>query len=197
MFLEGDEMKIKFRLPHVITAAIVAAMALSIPASALTVDTTLYGNVGGDVGNVDVHAVVTRTGNIYDYNYTISYYAVGGKSAAIHSFSISNDGGTSYFGAANNAGFSNSVYSESNALAAIEWLGNGNAITVGQTKTFSYQSEYMPMDLLVYTCAADGGGYADGETVGMGAMIPEPSSILALALGLSGFAPFVIRRKKQ
>ncbi|MCX6344643.1 MAG: PEP-CTERM sorting domain-containing protein [Armatimonadetes bacterium] len=181
-------MKNKFRLPHVLTAAIIVAIALSVPASALTLDTTLTGYLGA--GNVDVHAVVTKTANIYDYNYTISYVT----GATLHLFGIANDSGVSYFDAANNGGFINPEYNALDAYADIEWLGS--AIEAGQSRTFSYQSEYAPMDITVYAYALNSAGYAEGDTLGMGAMIPEPSSILALALGLTGCAPFVIRRKK-
>lgn len=149
--------------------------------------------VTGDSG-LELHAVVTRGLDlVYTYEYTLTYTA---GNAPINIFSVENPTPTQFNNAANVSGtgtaFNNPAFNASYGM--IDWTGG--ELAVGGTRTFSYKSVYGPQIIGVYTWVGDHGDSAEGETLGMGAMIPEPSSLAALLFGAVGLVPLVIRRRK-
>lgn len=132
-------------------------------------------------------ALVTVLDSVYTYSYTLTYT---GGVAPIHTYYVLNPNASSFFGATNGDGFVNPLDS---AIGQVKWI-NG-AIAVGQTCTFTYKSLYAPMDIDVYTVAVDTGTSAMGRTLGMGAVIPEPSSFAVLLVGAAGLVPLMRRRK--
>ncbi len=172
-------------------SAIAALLVLVLAASASAVqvaydESYLVGDLAGDNG-LACHALVDLTDGIYTYTYTLIYTAgVGG----IHVFDVENPNGTWYFDATG-TGFT--APADGNSLW-LEWLGG--EMNVGETRTFSYKSYAAPMEIEVWTYVIDGGTSAVGTTLGMGAYIPEPSSLIAFAFGAAGLVPIVIRRRK-
>lgn len=177
-------------LPRIFAAAALLVLALSVSASAVQVahsNTYLEGDLATGTG-LACDAVVDLTGGIYTYTYTLTYNAgVGG----IHIFDVENPNGVNFFDAAGSAGFSG----PNNGNATwIEWLGG--ELMPGNSATFSYKSYAAPMEIEVWTYVINGGTSAVGTTLGMGAALPEPSSLIALAFGATGFLPLAIRRRK-
>ena len=123
----------------------------------------------------------------------------------VHIFGLENPNASEFFGAANvpdpDAGkhFTDPTYSVLLPSANVEWIdGNLKAPVLGviDTRTFSYKSYFAPMVIPVYAYVIDGGDSAEGETLGMGATVPEPSSLAALLFGAVGLVPLVMRRRK-
>jgi len=181
----------------VLAATALLVFGLSVSASAYVCDHSegyLEGNLATGTG-LACNAVVDFTGGIYTYTYTLIYSAgminpVSGLAPQIHLFDVDNPNGCRFFGAAAD-GFT-PLATEGNGT--VDWI-NGT-INVGETRTFSYQSYSAPMEIYVYTYVENGGTYAEGETLGMGSMIPEPSSLAAILLGAAGMLPLAIRRRK-
>lgn len=186
-------------LPRVfaLVAAVVLVLGLGVSASAVQVahsEGYLAGTLAEGTG-LACNAVVDLTEGVYTYTYTLIYNQgikdpLSGNAPYIHLFDVENPNGKSFFGAAGQ-GFT--APADGNDLA-VEWF-NGE-IREGETRTFSYKSLCAPMEIEVFTWVVDDGTYATGTTLGMGSMIPEPSSLLALVLGTAGLVPFAIRRRK-
>jgi len=151
---------------------------------------TLWGD-NNDVKRVDVHTVVTLDASIYTYTYTLTYTQ---GTQAIHIYGVDNPNNVLFSAPATNSGFVLPVYAP---YSLIQWGDDtGPSIAEGETKWFSYQSSNAPQDIKVYAYVVDGGSYAEGEVPGMGALIPEPGSFAALAIGLLGVSQRLWRRRK-
>lgn len=163
-------------------------------------DTLTTTDTEATIQEVVIHAVVDKTEiapglNHYLYTYTLNYT---NGTDDLHIWGLENPMDIPYFGAGNTAGFDSPSYvSRWYAPHALEWQAlEGGGLAPNSTGTFYYESYRAPMTWGVYTYCIDGGLGAEGFTVGMSDMIPEPASLLALATGLLGIAPIMIRRKK-
>lgn len=177
---------------------------LCMAASAYTIvdqyDTLMASDSEATIQEVIIHAVVDKTEigpglNHYLYTYTLNY-TVG--SDDLHIWGLENPMDIPYTNADNDAGFSSPVYVSRPLFPhALEWQAiEGGGLAPNSSGTFWYESNRAPMTWGVYTYTIDGGLGAEGFTVGMSDLIPEPASLLALAAGLLGIAPIMIRCKK-
>lgn len=173
--------------------ALVLLLALCVCASAGIVaqkTSTLTGS--GNVKQLTCDAVVSLDAGVYTYSYTLTYDL---GPDAVHIYKVQNPNYSAYFDADNTpydaSKFDNPADGNSGWVA---WL-NGELIE-GESRAFSYQSFYAPMEIDVYCYAVDGGSAAIGKTLGMGDMIPEPSSLMALVFGIVGTGSLIIRRRK-
>lgn len=193
------------RIFRSLCASVMIAAWTSMPASAgFVVDktTTLLGD--DNVIQLTVYSLVTshiaNGSTVFNYTYTVTYNA---GSADIHFFGVENPYDRPYFGTNNSPidanAFTDPVYESSSGVPFfIEWTGDyGRVLTTGQTRTFSYQSFYAPLATDVYCYAIDGGSAAEGGVIGMGPVVPEPASLLALACGVAGMAPGIIRHRRH
>ncbi|MCL5103707.1 MAG: PEP-CTERM sorting domain-containing protein [Armatimonadetes bacterium] len=182
-----------------VTAIVVLLGLLCVPASADFVrdmNSTLTGI--GDVGSLSVYSLVTRdlvgAQYVFTYDYAVTYDTGG---ADVHIYGVANPNDSSYFDAQNvgvgGAHFDDPVYI-GGSYANVEW--SGGILPIGGLRHFSYKSLFAPQDIDVYAYAVDGGAAAEGTAIGMGNTIPEPGTVVALAFGLLGLAPKVIRRRK-
>ena len=182
---------------------VLAVLLFAIPASAEIVrslSSPLYGT--GDVLQLTVNAQVDRAlsggSYLYTYSYTVTY-DIG--TADVHIYGVENPNDSSYFNA-QNSGTSGTNFIDPSYVAGsyanIEW-NSGSLLmptpTTTYSRVFSYQSRFAPQDIKVYAYAVDGGTSADGWTLGMGDMIPEPGGIIALAFGMLGLAPKFLKRR--
>jgi len=178
-------------VPRMLTLVMVAllVMGLGVSASADWTKTSyLTGNLVTGTQGLKCDALVTVLGNVYTYSYTLTFSA---GVAPIHTYKVYNPQTSGFFGGTNTDGFTNPA---NGTAAQIQWL-NGT-MAVGTSCVFTYQSYCAPQDIDVYTYAIDTGRSAYGRTLGMGAMIPEPSSLAALLFGAAGLLPLVTRRRK-
>lgn len=172
-----------------IIAAVVLLLVSSVSASADWTKTSyLNGTLTtGYPQGLKCDALVTFLDGIYTYSYTLTY---SGGLSPIHTYKVYNPNQSAFFSAINNDGFTNPADGTANQVS---WI-NGT-VQVGESFTFTYQSYYAPMEIDVYTVAIDTGKSATGKTLGMGAVIPEPSSMAALLFGAVALVPFARRRK--
>lgn len=171
---------------------VIAAVALSVAASALVVDeetTTLTGLKS--VKSVTCHAVVDLAGGIYTYTYDLTY----NEGAVIHIYRVQNPNLRSFFDALNvPLGETDEFTNPLNGSASwVSWT-NGD-LTQGQSRSFSYKSYYKPQEIEVWCWVVDGGDNATGKTIGMSAYIPEPGSLVVVSLGIIGLIPVVRRHR--
>jgi hypothetical protein len=185
-----------------LAAAALLVLALGVSASAGIVahnEGYLTGDLATGTG-LACNAVVDLTGSVYTYTYTLIYTAGvidpgTGIAGGIHVFDVQNPNGVAFLSASNASG--NGTHFTDPTAGAPDWLEwVSGEINVGQTRTFSYTSNYAPMEIEVWTYVIDGGTSADGRTLGMGDAIPEPSSLAAFLFGAAGLIPMVIRRRK-
>lgn len=171
----------------IIVAVLVIMLASSISASADWTKTSYLTGTLATGQNLQCDAVVSLLNGVYTYNYTLTFVA---GASEIHTYKVYNTNYSGFFNAANGDGFTNPT---SGNASQISWI-NG-VLAPGHSCSFSYQSYYAPMEIDVYTYAVDTGKSATGKTIGMGALIPEPSSIVALFFGGVALVPFARRRK--
>lgn len=156
----------------------------------------LHGDLNGTgpLQHLSLYSLVTREGGIYTYAYDLTYDV--GTVTMAEVFSVSNWEDLAFLpGASNNDGFTNPVYTSGDG--EIKWF-DGH-IAKNQTVHFEYTSIYAPSEIGVYAYAVDGGGFADGEmaALGMTTAIPEPASVAGLMMGVLGFVPAVLRRRRH
>ncbi len=153
----------------------------------------------GAVGDIQVYSQVDEVPDgsafLYTYTYTLTYLS---GTATAHDFGIDNPNDSAFFNASNTptsgGHFVDPVY-VAGSYDFIEW-NTGGSLPVNGTDTFSYQSLYKPQDVDVYAFMMDGGSTAQGEVIGMSDVIPEPSALAALALGILAVAPKLVRRPR-
>ncbi len=174
-------------LPKTTVLVVMALLAMTaFPALAVHLDSTLTGSLGV----LDLATDVTFDGSIWTYTYTLTFTTPSGSNY-VHSFAVDNIGQYPFTNASNTGNFTNPTY-DPNAWS-VDWiLGN---MTPGQTVVFSYQSQHAPDVITVWATAGNSGTYASGMTLGMGAEIPEPGTILALG-GMLAAAAGMWRRRR-
>ena len=146
----------------------------------------------GKLEHLTLYSLVTVDAGVYTYAYDLTYDV--GTVATAEVFSVANWEDLPFFGAANNDGFTDPDYVP--FQGEVLWVDG--FIALNETVHFSYQSIYGPSEISVYAYAIDGGYFADGyeAALGMTTAIPEPASVAGLALGILGFVPIALRRRK-
>jgi len=183
-------MTVPRKLTLVMVALLMLALCVSASAGVVRTKTSyLTGNMVIGTKGLKCDAVVSKgLDNVFTYEYTLTYTA---GVASIHTYKVQNPNTRPYTNAANTDAFTNPP---DGSATFVQWLSG--AMPVGDVRTFSYKSIYAPMELDVYTIAADTGTSALGKTLGMSGTIPEPSSLAALLFGAVGLVPLVMRRRK-
>jgi hypothetical protein len=174
-------------LPKTTVLFVIAILAVAaFPALAVHMDSQLT----GDLGVLDLATDVTFGGSIWTYTYQLTFTTAVGSNY-VHSFAVDNIGQYLFTNASNTGNFTNPTY-DPNAWS-VDWILG--TMTPGQTVTFSYQSQHAPDVITVWATVGDSGAYASGLTLGMGAEIPEPGTILALS-GMFAAAAGLWRRRR-
>lgn len=183
----------------VLVLVVLLTLGLGLSASAVQVahsEDYLWGELVTSETGLACNSVVDLENGIYTYNYTLIYTAgVGG----IHIFDVENPNKVAFDTTSNvpvGTAPAGTAFTNPNPGTTdwIEWLGG--ELNVGETRKFSYTSTRAPMEISVWTYVVDGGTSAVGTTLGMGAMVPEPSSFAALLFGAAGLLPLVIKKRK-
>lgn len=132
-------------------------------------------------------AVVTdNLDGTYHYEYTLEFLQTSFE-LPLTDFSIGNPDGLAY----TNPGFTYAnAFSMGDHADSVYWYIDWDAVTVGQTVKFWFDSVYSYTERDVTVVA---GLNSVGTTLGM--VIPEPAGFAALALGLIGVLPIVRRRR--
>ena len=52
------------------------------------------------------------------------------------------------------------------------------------------------LDVKGFAIVIDGGSYAEGLTLVMGDVVPEPASLLVVLFGSAGVVPMILKRRK-
>lgn len=188
-------------LSHKLTLVTVALLILGLGVSASAYTSYITGE--DSVGSITCNATVSHgLDGIYTYSYELTYTT---GTNDVHIFSVEDPSASEFFLAANVPAdvppvanhFLDPTYDVENPW--VTWINGNLKAPVGgvvDTRTFSYQSYYAPAEIDVFTYVMNGGDFAFGTTLGMGALIPEPSSFAALLFGAVGLVPLVIRRRK-
>jgi hypothetical protein len=140
--------------------------------------------LGGSLGSLDMHTVVTFDGTLYTYTYELTASSVVNP---VHLVDVGNPIKLKYTDSSNSFAshvFYNPTYKP--FLTSVSW-SNGE-LKFGETATFTYQSIWAPTE--VHTSVSGGGLSSDGVTLGM---VPEPASYLSL---LGALAPLVLLRRR-
>jgi hypothetical protein len=175
-----------FKTAFLALVVLPAVLALAVAASAETQPSTL----SGPLGTFDLLAEVSQSGSLWTYTYTLTYVSGGPET---ETFSVGNPLTVAYSNALNTSDFTNPSYSP--VWTEVKWT-NGWML-VGDSVTFSFQSQNRPMfDMPVDCYAADGGKIAWGTTIGMSEIIPEPSSFAGLAIAVFGLAPKLLKKRR-
>lgn len=153
-----------------VTCAILAA-ACCASAAAATYDSVLT----GPLGDIPLHAEATLSDGIWTYTYTAN---LSGLADPVTGFTVGNVHASEFAAASNSADFVNPTFTGSDSVL---WL-NGYVEPAAGSVVFSYQSAHGP-GLVNVTMWGGPAFPSGGQTLGMA---PEPSSIIALALGLVG-----------
>lgn len=191
-------MNMKRRIRSFATFYLLIALALALSSSAgADVFQTLTGSqLTGGLGTFSLDATVYRdlvgSNYQYTYEYALTFVSYGTKEDLAEGFKVGNPSKAPIFGMTNTGDFHNF---DSGVYDTISWL-NG-FMEKGDTITFSYKSFNRPFEnpLTVNCYASDGGLTATGQTIGMSAMVPEPSAFMGLAMGILGAFPLMRRRK--
>jgi len=145
----------------------------------------------GPLGHLVLESSAAWTGSAWAYDYHL-FYDQGGP--AVHVFAVGNPAGSAYFNSANTDAFINPVFDPMDPTADLQW--DQGWMQVGQHVYFHYESLYAPDVVPVNAVAYDGGTWAEGVTLGMSNVIPEPGCIASLA-GLVGMSGFYLRRARR
>lgn len=174
-------------------AIVVALLALmTAPALAVTMDSTLTGSLGV----LALHAEGGWDGNLmlFAYSYRLTYVSASQNPApVVHEFAVDNTEDLPFTSASNTDGFVNPTFAPS--YYAVDWYA-GN-MTVGQTVSFGYTSIYGPTTINVKAIALNGGTIAEGDTIGMTQVIPEPASFAGLMTLLAASGGALLRARRR
>jgi len=172
------------RLSKVLVVAVLLAV-VAVPVSAQS----RYDQLGGPLGTVDLWSSATWTGTVWSYDYEM--YNRPGNVGDVHVFLVDNPPPSPYTNATNDSGFTKPVWPQQQIL---EWL-NGNVL-LGTYGHFHYDSLAAPDVVPVATLVINGGAGAQGFTLGMGTVIPEPGCLASLG-GLLTVSAFCLRRARR
>jgi len=165
---------------------LIAAVILLAATQSWALTTTL----SGSLGSFTLVASATQSGSVWTYDYALTFDQA---NYAAEVFAIANPNAQEFFNATG-SGFASPTFYPAFPDADLEWTGG--YMTQGNTYYFSYQSYAQPDVVTVATAVYDGGTYADGQTIGMGFVVPEPGSLASLAGMLAGSA-FCLRRIRR
>jgi hypothetical protein len=132
----------------------------------------------GDLGTLDLRAVVTYDAGVYDYMYELTATQV---FAPVSHIDVGNPYVLYYWDAYNTDGFNNPVFED--FLTSIIWTEG--LVNNGEVVIFGYKSEWRPTKVPI--SAFDEGMRAEGITLGM---VPEPSWAFAILLAVAPLARF-------
>jgi hypothetical protein len=175
------------RLSKVLVVAVLLAVA-SVPVSAQT--ESRYDQLIGPLGTVDLWSSATWTGTVWQYDYEM--YNRPGNVGDVHVFIVDNPPPSPYSNATNDSGFPDDPVWPQHQI--LDWL-NGN-VPLGAYGHFHYKSLAAPDVVPVATLVINGGAGAEGVTLGMGAVIPEPGCLASLG-GLLTMSAFCLRRARK
>jgi hypothetical protein len=168
--------------------ALIAIASFLLGAAAVSADwvvDSMDSVLGGPLGSLDLHCVVTTDGSLFTYTYDLTATAVVNP---VHLFDVGNPYRL-VFGSATNAGASHSFKDPTykDYLTSVAWA-NGQ-LKFGETGTFVYLTAYQPME--VHTSVSGGGISSDGITLGM---VPEPGSLSLVGLCFLAGLGYIRRR---
>lgn len=126
--------------------------------------------------------VTTNQNGSFHYLYTLNFAQSTGES--LTSFSVGNMQNSAYTDPGSSVAFS-----MINSQDSVYWHINA---PVGSTVSFWYDSIY---SYKLVNVTADGGLPATGQTLGMDATTPEPSSLFPVVMGLGGLVWTARRRR--
>lgn len=166
--------------------AVILVLAVT-PASALTRDSLLQGNLG----LLSLHAEASWDGSGWLYQYTLTCDSTAPRVA--HVFSLDNPYGSVYTEAANTGGFLDPIWSSG---VTPEWRNVTAGLSEGDSATFSFKSIYAPADENVFVMVLNGGTAAWGDTIGMSdkatnspaPAIPEAGTLSLAAAGMAALS---------
>jgi hypothetical protein len=167
-------------------AALVVVLGL-MAVGAVSADWVMDSVLSGQLGTIDVHALVTFDGSIYTYTYEVTATGVVNP---VHLFDVGNPNQLTYTAATNTGAthvFVDPTYKP--FLTSVAW-SNGE-LKFGETATFAYESEWAPTE--VHTAVSGGGLSSDGLTLGM---VPEPTSVSLFGLCALGALGLIQRRRR-
>lgn len=138
--------------------------------------------------------VTPASGGWFHYEYTLDFF----DSAFFEPltvFSVGNMSNMEFRDADNNVGFENPIWNGSDPSAnSVRWEVDQQFlpfVPTGQTVWFEYYSRYTYTEVSV-TLA--GGLPSEGSTLGM---VPDPSSLAVLGVGLAGIGAIGLRRLRR
>lgn len=181
----------------IILVAVMILLAAGVVASADVVVAESIDTLTGDgtVGSIECKATVTRgADNIYTYLYELTYTT---GTSAVHTFSLGNPNCVDFYDANNIFVIGAKTFQdpEDGSDRFLEWTQG--EVRPNDQHQFSYKSAYAPMlDVKGSASVIDGGCYAEGSTLVMGDVIPEPASLLVVLFGSAGVVPMILKRRK-
>lgn len=181
----------------IILVAAMILLAAGVVASADVVVAESIDTLTGDgtVGSIECKATVTRgVDNIYTYLYELTYTT---GTSAVHTFSLENPNRANFYDANNIPVIGVKIFQDPGD-GSDDFLGwTHGEIRPNDQHQFSYKSAYAPMlDVKGFASVIDGGCCAEGWTLVMGDVIPEPASLLVVLFGSAGVVPMILKRRK-
>jgi hypothetical protein len=153
-----------------------------------------YTYSSAELGTFGLYAEVDLTGGVYTYTYNLHYISGG---PTVHEFAVENPNNCQWSNQANSITPPGTTFNNPGLLDDYWVIWNGGNMPVSTSGVFSYKSTYGPQTPHGYCYTLNAGEIAVGDTIVMSADIPEPSSLIALAVPLLGIAPKLIRRRKS
>ena len=184
------------RTSATLSLLLVLVFALSVGAGAELFRSLLDSELSGALGTFSLDSTVYRdlVGSNYEYTYeyALTFVSYGAGEDLAEGFRLGNPSKVPIFNMSNTGDFGNFA---DGVYDPISW-SNG-FMEEGDTVVFSFKSLYRPFeDPITVNCfVVDGAKTATGQTLGMAAMIPEPSAFATLGLGILGMVPMLRRRK--
>jgi len=177
---------IRVILKSVLTIALAVFVASMVSATSNVLTTTLSCSSYSD----SLTATVTYSGGLYHYAYELSYMN-SYLSSPLTWFSIGNMTNLAFTNARNDKGLADPLYNgvSNNSVLWIP-IPEKPLVAVGQVCNFWFDSIYAPTTVNV---TIKGNRPASGNTLGM--VVPEPSAIASLAIGMTGLLGFAYRKR--